>query len=545
MNINPLFLKDFYKAEHVYQYPEGTTLIFNNFTPRKSRMEGVNHSVFFGLQYFMKKYLDEMFGHFFLTKSHLPESYTRFMNVALGNEKDYKHIKELHDLGYLPIAIYALPELSVVPCGVPALVMHNTLPEFYWLPNMLETILSCTLWGASTSATIAREYKKLLDEYAGKTSDMPEFVDYQAHDFSFRGMNSLESACISGMAHLQYFRGTDTIPALIHNYKYYDKPIHFASVPATEHSVMSAGTKENEYETFERLLDIYPTGIISVVSDTWDLWSVVNNILPRLKDRILNRSGKLVIRPDSGDPVDIICGKEYFSFPSMEEAIEWADEDMEEQASNDCEGSFNCGLEEYFREFKVDNKYYRIVMTAEYGRHDKTYYYLDESEIGQPYEIQIGAHLKGVIEILWEIFGGTINSKGFKQLDDHIGCIYGDSITLNRAREICERLQAKGFASTNITFGIGSYTYQYNTRDTLGWAMKATYCEVDGIGRAITKDPITDDGTKKSHSGILKVVKVEGSHGYSYQVLQDQTWEQFHMPDNELKLVYENGKIIK
>ncbi len=478
--ISPIFLKDFYKTGHIHQYPEGTSLIFSNFTPRKSRMENVNHSVFFGLNYFIKKYLIEEFGCFFNRNGFkkdfiakiIAKNYQTFMEKTLGDFPYPNHIADLHKLGYLPIAIYSLPERAIVPCGVPALVMFNTHPDFYWLPNMLETLLSCTLWGACTSATIARQYRHLLDSFAGLTSDIPEFVDYQAHDFSFRGMNSVESACISGMAHLQYFKGTDTIPAIIFNHEYYDQPFHIASVPATEHSVMSAGGKVDELETYRRLLDLYPHGILSIVSDTWNLWSVISEILPLLKEQILARDGKIVIRPDSGDPVDIICGA-------------------------------NVNHKSQFPEWK------------------------------------------GVIQLLWEIFGGTVNSKGYKQLDPHIGCIYGDSITLNRAKEICSRLESKGFASTNIVFGIGSYTYQYNTRDTLGWAMKATYAEINGESRPITKDPITDDGTKKSHSGLLKVVKVEGSHGNHYQCLQNQTWEQFHTLNNELKLRFKDGVLYE
>ena len=469
MKINPIFLKDFYKVGHVDQYPEGTELIFSNFTPRKSKIKGINYSVLFGLKYFIKKYLIEEFNNNFFKEDH---NYKKFMNITLGNNNDYKHIDKLKNLKYLPIEIYSLPELSVVPNGVPALVMFNSDPDFYWLPNMLETIISCILWGPCTSATIAREYRLLLDNFAKETSDQGWFVDYQAHDFSFRGMYGLESAMLSGSAHLQYFKGTDTIPSLLFNKEYYNKTLELSAVSATEHSVMSAGGLDNEFETYKRLINkIYPSGIISIVSDTWNLWNVICNYLPKLKHDILNRDGKVVIRPDSGDPVDIICGS------------------------------------------------------------------LDISE-------RDSSKRSGVISLLWEIFGGTINSKGYKELDPHIGCIYGDSITIDRARKICERLKQKGFASTNIVFGIGSFTYQYNTRDTLGWAMKSTYIEIKGKGNSITKNPITDDGTKKSHSGILKVIKIEGSHGYYYKVLQNQTWEQFRENDNELKLIFSNGKLI-
>jgi nicotinamide phosphoribosyltransferase len=461
-----IYLKDFYKVGHVHQYPKGTELIFSNFTPRKSLINGVNHSVLFGLKYFIQKYLIHgMKTDVYPEDEYIDYNYLIEQTLGVGNPND--HIGQLLHFGYLPLAIYALSEKSVVPCGVPALVVYNTHPDFYWLPNMIETILSCTLWGPSTSATIAREYRVLLDEFAKDTSSCPEFVDYQAHDFSMRGMYGLEAAKMSGAAHLQYFKGTDTIPAIIFNNEYYGAPIGFSSVPATEHSVMSAGGHDNEFETFKRLItEVYPSGIVSIVSDTWDLWRVIDEYLPRLKSDIMARDGKLVIRPDSGDPVEIICGK-----------ILHQDKDNPT------------------------------------------------------------VHQKGVVARLWDIFGGTINDKGYKELDSHIGCIYGDSITLDRARKILQGLKDEGFSSTNIVFGVGSYTYQYNTRDTFGWAMKATYAEINGKCHAITKNPITDSGTKKSHSGILKVVK----DGDSFRVLQNQTWEQFHQDDNELKLVFKDG----
>lgn len=457
MYLKTQFLKDFYKVHHYEQYPPGTELIFSNFTPRKSIMPCVNHSVFFGLKYFMKEYLIERFTALFYHPFVCTHAYKQLMQLSLNTGKGFPHIYDLGKLGYLPLKIYALPELTEVPCGIPALVMFNTDPRFYWVTNMLETILSCALWGACTAATIAGEYRKLLDRYALETSDNLEMVDYQAHDFSFRGMFGLEAAILAGAAHLQYFKGTDNIPAIMMLDEYYNQHTGF-SVPATEHSVMSAGGKENELETYRRLIeDIYPSGIVSIVSDTWNLWNVTDNILPILKEKIMARDGKVVIRPDSGDPYKIICG---------------------------------------------DNE-------------------------------------DGLVDRLWSLFGGTINSKGYRELDSHIGMIYGDSITLERAKDICEGLKRKGFASTNIVFGIGSYTYQYNTRDTLGWAVKATYAEINGIGRAITKDPITDCGIKKSHSGLLKVVKENGE----LKVKQNVTWDEFYSDDNELKLVFENGEI--
>ena len=376
------------------------------------------------------------------------------------------------------------------------MTITNTHPDFYWLTNYLETLISCQLWQPMTSATIAAEYHKILSKYAKETTNSTDFVQWQAHDFSMRGMSSVESAILSGMGHLTSFTGTDTIPAIYAlRDSYNGTGLIGASVPATEHSVMCMGTKDDEVGTFSRLLDSYPTGILSVVSDTWDLWKVLTEILPALKEKILARDGKLVIRPDSGDPVDIICGSAVIR----------------------------------------DDDYYK------YSPEDK-----------------------GVIELLWDIFGGTINEQGYKVLDPHIGAIYGDSITLERATEICERLKAKGFASTNIVFGVGSYAYQYNTRDTFGFAVKATYGEVEEefvpspeslvrgirtVGREIFKDPITDDGTKKSAKGLLCVKEIMIADGLgklhhsSYQMIDQCTPEQEE--EGALLTVFLDGKLVK
>lgn len=527
--MNPLLLVDFYKPHHNKMYPEGMSLLYSNFTPRKSRIKGVNEVVFFGLQHFILKYLIEEFNKNFFgydiedTRTVYPEG-SWYKNEIIADYKrhiniDTKHIEDLWDLGYLPIEIKALPEGSLCPIGVPCLTIKNTHPDFAWLVNYLETLISCMLWQPITSATIANEYRKLLEKYAKETTGSIEGVQWQAHDFSMRGMSSVESAIISSMAHLTSFTGTDTIPAIYQLEESYSATgLIGASVPATEHSVMCMGTKDSEIKTFERLLDLYPEGILSVVSDTWDLWKVCTEFLPALKDKILARNGKLVIRPDSGDPVEIICGHGYSS-------------------------EFTYG--EY------------LAVTSSKLAWSKN-------------------EFKGVIELLWDVFGGTINEQGYKVLDPHIGAIYGDSITLERAEEICERLKAKGFASTNIVFGVGSYTYQYNTRDTFGFAMKATYGEITEEGyeypvkligessegtsvqvmgdprpykkveaREIFKDPITDDGTKKSKKGLLCVdYDWESDMEQSAIIVKDQqTWEQEN--HGLLQTVFKDGELVR
>ncbi|MFP9115769.1 nicotinate phosphoribosyltransferase [Flavobacterium sp. RHBU_3] len=469
--MNPLLLTDGYKTDHRRQYPDNTTLVYSNWTPRKSRIEGIEEVVFFGLQYFIKKYIIEEFERSFFSrpKDEVVARYARRINNYLGeNNVGTAHIAALHDLGYIPMVFKALPEGTAVPMRVPMFTMYNTLPEFFWLTNYFETLLSAVVWLPCTSATLAKRYRTLLDAYAAETSSVPEFVSWQGHDFSMRGMGGIDAAITSAAAHLLSFTGTDTIPAIDFLEEYYnansDTELVGGSVAATEHSVMCMGTTEGEFETFKRLIcDIYPKGIVSIVSDTWDLWKVLTDYLPRLKDTIAARNGKVVIRPDSGDPVDILCGN-----PNG---------------------------------------------TTE-------------------------AERKGVVELLWDTFGGSTNSKGYKELIPQIGAIYGDSINVDRATRICERLKQKGFASTNVVLGIGSYTYQYNTRDTFGFAMKATYGEVNGEGREIFKDPVTDDGTKKSAKGLMKIVKENNT----YTLIDQVSWDEENT--GELKEVFRDGKLL-
>lgn len=474
MKTNPLTLIDFYKADHRRQYPEGTELVYSNFTPRKAREEGEYQLVFFGLQYFIKEYLVSQWneGFFNRPKAEVVTEYRRRMDNALGKDSiDVEHISALHDLGYLPLVVKGLPEGSIVPTKIPVVTIYNTHPEFFWLTNYLESLMSAVLWKPCTSATTALRYRQVFEKYAFETVGASglDFVFWQGHDFSFRGMSGVEDACISAAGHLLSFYGTDSVPAIDFHEHYYnansDSEIVGGSVPATEHSVMCMGTKDNEIGTFERLItELYPTGIVSIVSDTWDFWQVITEYLPKLKPQILAREGKVVIRPDSGDPVKIIVG--------------------------------------------------------------------DKNAIpGSP-------EFKGAIECMWEVFGGTTTDKGYKLLDSHIGLIYGDSITLQRQEAILAGLKEKGFSSFNVVLGIGSFTYEYVTRDTYGFAMKATYGEVNGEARNIFKDPKTDDGTKKSAKGLLAVFKENDA-----LVLKDEcSWEE--EKQGLLQTVFENGKIV-
>lgn len=478
MKLNPLTCIDYYKADHRRQYPDGTTLVYSNFTPRSAKLSNIPEHLFdgrvtvFGLQYFIKHFLIDTWNAEFFAKpkAEVVAWYKRRMDTSLGKDAiPLGHIEALHDLGYLPICVKALPEGSAVPVKVPALVIYNTHPDFFWLTNYLETILSCYLWKPMTSATVARHYRKLLDQYAAETGTDANFVQFQSHDFSFRGLSGPEDAALSGAAHLTSFVGTDTVPAIDLIEDYYggdaESELIGCSVPATEHSVMCMGTLDGEIETFRRLItELYPAGIVSVVSDTWDFWKVVTEYAAELKDVILAREGKLVFRPDSGDPVKIL--------------------------------------------------------------------------VGDPVAPTGSPAFKGAVECLWEVFGGTETDKGFRLLDSHVGLIYGDSITISRAEAILEGLKAKGLASGNVVFGVGSYTYQYVTRDTFGFAVKSTYGEVNGEGRDIFKDPVTDTGVKKSARGRVGVILVDGVY-----CLEDRQ-DSFSPVDCCLREVFRDGKLL-
>jgi len=558
MRVNPLHAIDFYKTDHRRQYPEGTTEVYSNLTARSSKWANVMRDnfddkiVFFGLQYFLKHFLVDSWNEHFFKKpiKSIVTSYKRRMDSSLGEDAiDIDHIIALHDLGYLPLQINALPEGSRVPIGVPILTIVNTNPKFFWLTNYIETVISAYLWKPITSATTAFEYRKILQRYAKETGADESFIDFQAHDFSFRGMSSLQDAAVSGAAHLTSFLGTDAIPGIDLLEDYYDASTHDGiigcSVPATEHSVMCMGTEDGELETFKRLInDLYPKGIISIVSDTWDFWKVITEYVVTLKDDILAREGKVVIRPDSGDPVKIICGDiEVYDFSDLKEydlcKCEAEIEDhiageVVDKASNGEYSDDECASGYFLFKGKV----YKTVLSLEWGRDGPKAYFLDGFSIESTAEYTMTPENKGAVQCLWETFGGTETKEGYKTLDQHIGLIYGDSITLQRAEQILSKLKAKGFASDNIVFGVGSYTYQYATRDNFGFAMKATSGVVNGERRDIFKNPKTDDGTKKSAKGLLRVER-EGETFVLYDQ-QSEVQEKF----GALQLKFVNGELV-
>lgn len=798
--VAPIFKTDGYKQVHADMYPPGTTRVYSNWTNRKSRMPGADKIVHFGLQAFLQSYLMDDWRPFFEASTdevclRYHQGLIRVLGQEIADRMGTNRIAALHRLGYIPLRFCALPEGSLVPIGVPPWTVENTHDDFWWMTNFVESPASANYWPTSTCATIAHEYKKIVLAAAKRTGGDPADVDWQCHGFEFRGMFGDEAPELSGAAHLLSFNGTDSLPALgfiDHNYGGFTQagPL---TIPASEHSVMSAGIAyyqaqgmsrlDAETKVFERLLDLHPTGKIAIVSDTFNLWDVLTEILPRLKDKIMARDGQLIIRPDCyDDATSILTPRGWVKFNDLVDNDEIAQVHPDgtytfvtplKRTNMDYNG-FMIGFNDYFGKCNllvtpnhrmlwhrrktgncvveagmstvtnVDNKMYRAAAAAgrgellsaldrlriafqadgshpsreglvavkgrrmyrfNFAKSRKTerlisicneggFEYRAVQEPARPYQdsicvwlpadievtknfswVDLGklcgdwcrefveelshwdgsrrhagrfkfdttnaavmdvveivalsagygvlvssaednrqehfsdvytAHIlkdpmisshaitkeyqwytgkihcvtvptgmllvkrgrgtavcgnsgepekilcgdpeekdwrprAGVIELLAIEFGHGHNDAGFEVLDPHVGTLYGDSINIARADQITTRVEQQGFVSTTPGLGIGSYSYQYITRDTLGSAMKATAAKIDGKWYDLFKDPITDDGTKRSAKGRLAVF--HDTFGDSLELVQQATAEQ--ESDSLLQPVWEDGKFLK
>lgn len=476
MNTSPLLLCDFYKTVHSEQYPKGITKLVSYFTPRMTRLDQEDKLVMFGSQAFIKQYLIEYFNDNFFSKPRkmVLQEYNRILSYTLG-KGSYEDTKvgELYDLGYLPLEIKAIAEGTRVPIKVPMLEISNTHPDFAWLVNTIETIMSCSLWHPMISANVGYKYRSIVNEYYDKSveDDVPRAR--ALGDFSMRGQESLESAIRSSAGFCLSFLNTATVPAIPFLEHYYNcdctkEAVAYGAI-STEHSVMCSNTAVDgdEVTMLRRLLTkIYPNHSFSMVSDSYDYWNLVNNLLVECKEDILKHNGTLLVRGDSGDPVQVVT-------------------------------------DTVFR--------------------------------------------------LWDIFGGTANSKGYKVLDSHVKAIYGDSITPQNAEEIYKILIKNGFACNNVALGVGSFSMQCLekdgllkpfTRDTFGIAVKATYGEIGEKPFMIFKNPKTDTGNfKKSQRGLCLVYK-NGAGEITYQDGYDKNTFPKEQ-ENLLECIFKDGKMVK
>lgn len=481
---NSLFYSDGYKPGHKFMLAPGVKRLYGTWIPRslKHAAEGIEKIVSIGQQLTWMWIHDEFAENFFGVERDNALSFAKDMSLYVGLEYDGTHFGELYDLGYLPMKAKSLPEGIETDPNIPHMTFINTVDGFAWLTLYLETVVSSLSWKIATSATIAKLFRRNAEKWVNLTDkENIGLVDFLCHDFSARGLSPWD-AVTSGLGHASSFRGSDTlitIPAARYFYHEPEDEVIINSVNASEHSVSTTCIfTMGELEMLRYWMKKFPKGFLSCVMDTFDLTRVAkpdsDGYLQILKDEILQRDGRIVVRPDSSPkgltPVDIICGH---------------DNELSERE-----------LQAYYPEF----------------------------------------YHKGLIECLWDIFGGTINAQGYKVLDPHIGAIYGDAISLSRQIEIYERLEKKGFAATNVVLGIGSFTYQYNTRDFLGFAAKGGWFETDIDEYAIYKDPVTDSGTKKSPKGFVGVFEENGKY-----VLRDNLTKE-EENTGLLHVIYENGE---
>lgn len=485
---NPLLCLDFYKTAHAEQYPKGLTKMVSYYTPRMSRLVDTDKVAMFGLQAFIQEYLVDAFDENFFDKPYpkVLEEYKRVLGATIGTSGvGEERIEKLYNLGYLPLQIRAVPEGTRTNIKVPQIEISNTHPDFVWLVNTIETMLSCTMWHTQVSAEVGYRYRQIVNEYAERTCEVGTTKARLLGDFSMRGQESVESATKSSAAFCLSFLNTATVPAILWLEQNYDcncaeNAVAYGAL-STEHSVMCSNfaIDGDEVTQIRRLLsETYPHQNFSMVSDSYDYWNLVDNILPQIKDEIMAHDGCISIRGDSGNPVEVVT-------------------------------------QTVFK--------------------------------------------------LWDIFGGTINSKGYKVLDPHVKAIYGDSITPQRCEMVYRILERNGFAVSNVSLGVGSFSmqclqvmeefapngngsevtvenYYPYTRDTFGIAVKATYAEdANGTPVMIFKNPKTDSGHfKKSQRGCCRVYKT--NDGYAYE--DGLTWAEAQ-EGNELQTVFQNGKFIK
>lgn len=630
---------DGYKQGHGPMYPDGSSFLYANSTPRSDKIFARSPSCssmwdrkvlvtghVAALHEIVSMWEESFFSQ---PKADVLFKFKRRCDTYIGKDKiSTAQLAKLHDIGHLPLRILGVEEGTRLPIGVPMYVIYdvngnviNEGSEFAWLVEFLETIMSNMTWKQVTVGTIAFEYRRVLTKWAKITGVPVDFVKFQAHDFSYRGMSGMEDGARSGAAHLRVFTGSDTMPAIDYLEQMYgadaEKVMVAGTIPATEHSVATAnilwrlrqmvkarraaGATEDELlaelkdmrlaaerEFIEEMLTKkYPTGMLGLVCDSFDFWGVLKNVLPSLKEQILarrpdeNGMAKLVIRPDSGDPVEILCGVEILD--ALQAEAQMVNYKPEYVYFKDHTGKIHKAthlagkpISRRIREVKADlpthdHSYFDSLMSdvmngaeifdypfpisvdstdpVRFKAYREVHDLLDlrgvQAMVMGPgtyrngykiEQIELSAEEKGAVELLWDNFGGTETDKGFKVLHERIGLIYGDSITVHRAEEICRRLARKGFASCNVVFGVGSYTYNYLTRDTFGIAVKATATKVGDEMIDLYKDPATGDGLKKSAKGLLELIDSE--EGIKLGQERDMEIAEIHVKSGLLKPIF-------
>ena len=562
MNMNPFLLTDFYKLTHILQYRPELRELTSYLTPRGSRLKGINKVIMFGLSTYVHSYVVENFNKNFFNRPwvEIADEIYDVLKNGLGYtdgmiSKTCHTIWCLHELGYLPVEINAVAEGTLVPMGVPCVEIKSTNPEFFWVGQALEASLSAAIWHPMISATIAREYRKIAREAFAKTVENGVDERTAMCDFSMRGQESNESAVNASVAWLASMWNSSTVAARKHIQNVYGKcDGNVCGLTSTEHSVMTSHAcldGGDEIPTFKYLFDLYKNVSFAAVCDSYDFWNVLTNILPNnFMEEINERSKRGVfigIRHDSAEPVDALCGtvpvlheKDVSAFDELPDTMVEGSDNLYNIVIPDEIGSFlneivrkNNGLFEYkgivYQIMALDNdRFFKRMNCGPYGGNKVLCWSLVRS-FNRPRTWEE----KGMVETMYEIFGGSVNSKGYKVLNPGIKAVYGDSITITRAKKIYERLAAKGFAANNVSLGVGSFSFQALenedgslspfTRDTASIAIKCTHskyitrewydkgyegdimhCNVEEAERFVYKDP-RGWSQKKSQRGLCRI----------------------------------------
>lgn len=439
MDTNTILRTDSYKASHYEQYPPKTTGLYSYIEARPNK--NFQKLTFFGLQMFLKKLqmatvrLDEV------------EEARAFFEAHMGYFPHDGWIHIARDLrGRLPIRIRALPEGTIVPVGVPLVTVESTDEKVPWIATWVETQLLRGVWYPTTVATLSWHIKKDIRYFLDLTSDDPAGqLPFKLHDFGARGASSGESAEIGGAAHLVNFMGSDTVEGIVAANTYYHHKMAAFSIPAAEHSTITSWGEENEVEAYRNMLTKFgkPNALLAVVSDSYDIYNAAENLWGgALRDEVIASGATVVIRPDSGKPVEVVSR---------------------------------------------------------------------------------------VMRILDTRFGHTVNSKGFKVLNN-VRVIQGDGVNRQSIREILVALYDLGYSADNIAFGMGGALLQGVTRDTLNFAMKVSAAKINGKWIDVFKHP-KGDTTKLSKRG-----RVDTDTHMQAQVEGDAP--------SAMRTVWENGRLL-
>ena len=576
MNMNPFLLTDFYKLTHILQYRSELRELTSYLTPRGSRLKDIDKVVFFGLSAYVHSYVVENFNMNFFNRPWWDScnDVKDVLKEGLGYSdemisKTLDNLHALHELGYLPVEINAVAEGTLVPMSVPCIEIKSTNPQFFWVGQALEASLSAAIWHPMVSATIAREYRKIAREAFAKTVENGIDERVAMCDFSMRGQESNESAVNASVAWLTSMWNSSTVAARKHIKDVYGKcDGNVRGLTSTEHSVMTSHAcldGGDEIPTFKYLFDLYKNVSFAAVCDSYDFWNVLTNILPNNFMQEIDERGKrgvfIGVRHDSAEPVDALCG----TVPILHaDSVKRIPKDMledgtklecmtltftEEEANNLWEQGFRegnlvavmCDGEEYLVRIRAVEHLRSIDVTV-----DKDCPTMWASGVLQ--NRPRTWEEKGMVETMYEIFGGTVNSKGFKVLNPGIKAVYGDSITITRAKKIYKRLAIKGFAANNVSLGVGSFSFQALenedgslspfTRDTFSIAIKcchSKYCDEYGTvcERHVYKDP-RGWSQKKSQRGLCQIYFDENGE----LIYKDEMYEKDLIGKNSALVAY-------